>query len=142
MDKPSDTHVYFRRHPVFTWEAFRREGEGRGLSKTVLAERIKYALERGRLKLLEKGLYAVVPPGVPTSAFVPDRFLVVAALREDAVLAYHSALELLGFAHSVYRDVYYLSARRRKDLRLPERPRAGAAAAKGAPGPPLRALRR
>ena len=42
------------------------------------------------------------------------------ALREDAVLAYHSALELLGFAHSVYRDVYYLSARRRKDLRLPD----------------------
>ena len=125
MDKPSDNHVfeteeYFRRHPVFAWEVFRREGEGRGLSKTALAERIKYALERGRLKLLEKGLYAVVPPGVPTSAFVPDRFLVVAALREDAVLAYHSALELLGFAHSVYRDVYYLSARRRKDLRLPD----------------------
>ncbi len=125
MDKPSDTHVfeteeYFRRHPVFAWEAFRREGEGRGLSKTALAERIKYALERGRLKLLEKGLYAVVPPAVRASAFAPDRFLVAAALREDAVFAYHSALELLGFAHSVYRDVYYLSARRRKDLRLPD----------------------
>lgn len=45
-----ETEEYFRRHPVFAWEAFRREGEGRGLSKTALAERIKYALERGRLK--------------------------------------------------------------------------------------------
>ena len=111
---------YFGRHPVFTLQAFRRDGERQGLSKTALGERIKYALERGRLKLLEKGLYAVVPPGVPTSAFVPDRFLVAAALRDDAVLAYHSALEFLGFAHSVYRDVYYLTARRRKDLRLPD----------------------
>jgi predicted transcriptional regulator of viral defense system len=50
--------------------------------------------------------------------FTPDRFLVAAALRRDAVLAYHSALELLGLAHSVYRDVFYLTARPRKDVRL------------------------
>jgi predicted transcriptional regulator of viral defense system len=67
---------------------------------------------------VERGVYAVVPPGMAPSRFVPDRFLVAAALREDAVLAYHSALELLGLAHSVYRDVYYLTARRRKDLKL------------------------
>jgi len=113
------TEDFFRRHPVFTFEAFRREGERQGLWKTALAARIKYAIERGRLKLLEKGLYAAVPPGVRATEFVPDRFLVAAALRDDAVLAYHSALELLGFAHSVYRDVYYLTARRRQDLRLP-----------------------
>jgi hypothetical protein len=39
-------------------------------------------------------------------------------LSDDAVLAYHNALEILGFAHSVYRDVYSLTAKRRKDLRL------------------------
>ena len=32
------------------------------------------------------------------------------------MLAYHNALEILGFAHSVYRDVYSLTAKRRKDL--------------------------
>lgn len=113
------TEDYFLQHPVFSLEAFRREGERHGLSKRALADRIKYALERGRLKRLEKGVYAVVPIGAAATDFVPDRFLVAAALRDDAVLAYHSALELLGLAHSVYRDVYYLSARRRKDLRLP-----------------------
>jgi predicted transcriptional regulator of viral defense system len=78
--------------------------------------RLRYAVRRGRLQLVERGLYAVVPPGV--ERFAPDRFLVAAALREDAVLAYHSALELLGLAHSVYRDVFYLTARPRKDVRL------------------------
>lgn len=34
------------------------------------------------------------------------------------MLAYHSALELLGYAHSVYEDAFYFTARRRKDLRL------------------------
>jgi predicted transcriptional regulator of viral defense system len=53
-----------------------------------------------------------------SARFKPDRFLVAAALAEDAVLAYHSALEVLGFAHSVYQDVYYLTTRRRKALRL------------------------
>lgn len=115
-----NTHEFFLRHPVFTLDTFRREGEQRGLPRTALAERVKYGLERGRLKLLARGVYAVVPPGAEADRFAPDRFLVTAALADDAVLAYHSALEVLGFAHSVYRDVYYLTARRRKDLRLPD----------------------
>ncbi len=81
--------------------------------------RLQYAARRGPLKAIERGLYAVVPPGVSAETFVPDRFLVGAAVRQDAVLAYHSALELLGLAHSVYRDVFYLTARPHKDLRLP-----------------------
>lgn len=112
------TEEFFLRHPVFSLETFRREGTRHGLSSTALTERVKYALKRGRLKLLAKGFYAVVPQGSEKRRFAPDRFLAAAALSDDAVLAYHSALELLGFAHSVYRDVYYLTARRRKDLRL------------------------
>lgn len=81
--------------------------------------RLRYAVRRGRLKFVERGLYAVVPPGISPETFTPDRFLVAAAVRPDAVLAYHSALELLGLAHSVYRDVFYLTARPRKDLHLP-----------------------
>jgi predicted transcriptional regulator of viral defense system len=81
-------------------------------------KRLRHATRRGRLKIVERGLYAVVAPAVGVEAFAPDRFLVAAALRPDAVLAYHSAIELLGLSHSVYRDVFYLTARPRKDVRL------------------------
>ncbi len=115
---PFKTDEFFLHHPVFSLDTFRRAGEQHGLTRTALAERVKYGLERGRLKLLAKGLYAVVAPGMSADRFSPDRFLVPLALTADAVLAYHSALEILGLAHSVYRDVYYLSTRRRKALRL------------------------
>src|SRR5436309_4503 len=112
------TDEFLAQYPVFTLTAFRRAGEKHGLAHAAAAERIKYALERRRLKLLAKGLYAVVPLGTTADRLRPDRFLVAAALRDDAILAYHSALELLGFAHSAYRDIYYFTRRRRKDLRL------------------------
>lgn len=114
--KPED---FWAIHPVFSLEAFSTAVRGPGTTRRAATRRLQYAARQGRLKLVERGLYAVVAPGVSAETFVPDRFLVAAAVRPDAVLAYHSALELLGLAHSVYRDVFYLTARPRKDLRLP-----------------------
>lgn len=108
---------FFRTRSVFTLTEF-RTGVGRSAVAATVRGVLKYHLRRGRLKLLEKGVYATVPAGLTSARFVPDAFLVARALREDAVLAYHSALELLGLAHSTYRDAFYLTARRRKDLRL------------------------
>ncbi|MGH7268058.1 MAG: type IV toxin-antitoxin system AbiEi family antitoxin domain-containing protein [Candidatus Rokuibacteriota bacterium] len=113
----SELEAFLQAHPVFTLRRFRELAGGRATPASTQA-RIKYHLGRGRLKLVEKGVYAVVPPGVDAKRFVPDRFLVAAAIRDDAVVAYHSALELLGYAHSVYRGALYFTARRRKDLRL------------------------
>jgi predicted transcriptional regulator of viral defense system len=112
-----DAQQFFRTHPVFTLERFRRAVGGRATASTTRTL-VKYHLSRGNLRLVEKRVYAVVPAGVDARRFVPDRFLVAEALRDDAVLAYHSALELLGYAHSTYRDVFYFTGRRRKDLRL------------------------
>ncbi|MFQ5960049.1 MAG: hypothetical protein ACE5MG_01545 [Candidatus Methylomirabilales bacterium] len=113
----TDAETFFQTHPVFTLSQFRRAVGGRATPSTTQT-RVKYYLSRGRLKLVEKGVYAVIPPGVEPQRFVPDRFLVAASLRNDAVLAYHSALEMLGYAHSAYRDTFYLTSRRRKDLLL------------------------
>lgn len=112
-----DAVQFFRTNPVFTLDQFRRAVGGRATAATTRTL-VKYHLGRGALRSVEKGVYAVVPPGLDATQFVPDRFLVIAALREDAVLAYHSALELLGYAHSTYRDAFYFTSRRRKDLRL------------------------
>jgi len=112
------TRAFLAQHPVFTLATFRREAAKHGVSPGAVATRLRHALKRGDLTLVANGVYAVVPPGTTARSFKPDRFLVAAALRQDAVLAYHSALELLGLAHSAYRDVYYLSSRRRRDVKL------------------------
>lgn len=114
--KQPDQEGFLATHPVFSVDEFYNVVRGGRTSRHAAMRRLRYAVRRGRLQLVERGLYAVVPPGV--ERFTPDRFLVAAALRQDAVLAYHSALELLGLAHSVYRDVFYLTARPRKDVRL------------------------
>jgi len=112
-----DTQLFLQIHPVFTLGQFRQAVGSRATASTTQTL-VKYYLTRGRLKLIERGVYAVVPHGLDPRQFFPDRFLVAAALRDDALLAYHSALELLGYAHSTYRDVFYLTSRRRKDVRL------------------------
>jgi len=116
--KPEAKQAFLASHPVFTLDEFYAASRGSKTSRQATMRRLRYAVRRGRLKFLERGFYAVVPPGMEADRFTPDRFLVAATLRPDAVLAYHSALDLLGLAHSVYRDVFYLTARPRKDVRL------------------------
>ena len=111
----SDTATFFERRRVFTLDDF---AAGLGLSEARALERAKYHLKRGRLKTLERGLYAVVPPGVSASRFQPDRYLVAAAARRDSIFSHHAALELLGAAHSDWNVCTVLTSRRRRPLRL------------------------
>jgi predicted transcriptional regulator of viral defense system len=59
---------------------------------------------------VRRGLYAVVPPGADPETYPIDPYLVAAKMAEDAVLAYHTALELHGKAYSVYEHFFYLTA--------------------------------
>jgi predicted transcriptional regulator of viral defense system len=108
---------FFSRHPVFSLDRAVRELAPEGQRDRV-RERLRYHLDRGRLKLLARGLYAVVPAGVARERFQPDAFQVAAVERPDALFCYHSALELLGTAHSTWRECTVFTARRRKDLQL------------------------
>ena len=73
-----------------------------GGEKNLAQYRIRYHLSQNRLKRLANGVYATVPVGVDPETFEPDVFLAANAIRSDAVLAYHSALDLLGQGHSVW----------------------------------------
>jgi hypothetical protein len=88
------TTDFFNTHPVFSLnEAARILAPAGGRSGAV--ERLKYHLKAGRLKLVTRGVYAVVPPGVPTEGFQPDPFIAAVAVRPDGIFSHHSALELL-----------------------------------------------
>lgn len=108
---------FFARNPVFSLDQAAQELAPAG-RRSRAKELLRYHLDRGTLKLLARGLYAVLPAGVASERFRPDAFQTAAAERPDALFCHHSALELLGAAHSAWRDCTVYTARRRKDLRL------------------------
>lgn len=63
---------------------------------------LAYHVREGHLLRVRRGLYAVVPPGGHPDSCAVDPYLVAGKLAEDAVLAYHTALEFHGKAHSSF----------------------------------------
>lgn len=110
------TEDFLQTHPVFTLEEFARAlGPG---ATGAARERLKYHAGRGRVKLLERGLYASVPAGIDAARHGADRFLVAEALRPEGILSHHAALELLGAAHSTWNVCTVLTEKRRRPLDL------------------------
>lgn len=108
---------FFASHPVFTLaEATEALSPDGGRSATV--NRLKYHLKAGRLKPVCRGVYAVVPPAVNAERFQPDPVLVAAALQPEGVFSHHTALELLGVAHSMWRQCTLFAPKRRRPLAL------------------------
>lgn len=106
-----DTSTFMQTHRVFNLDEAVQALSPAGGRKATL-ERLKYAARRGKLKKLARGVYASVPPGVTPAKFQPDRFLTAAALRPGAIFSHHSALELLGAAHSEWQRCTAYSAGR------------------------------
>ena len=106
-----DTASFLRTRRVFSLDEAVRVLDPAGGRSAVL-ERLKYAARRGRIKTIARGVYATIPPDADPAAFRPDPFLVAVVLRPDAVFAYHSALELLGAAHSLWHRCDAYSSRR------------------------------
>jgi predicted transcriptional regulator of viral defense system len=104
---------FFASHPVFSLaeatEALSPDGDRSGT-----LNRLKYHLKAGRLKPVCRGVYAVVPPTAAIDRFLPDPIFIAAAVQPDGVFSHHSALELLGAAHSMWQQcTLYVSKRRR-----------------------------
>jgi len=106
---------FFATHPVFSLDEATQALAPRGGRAGTVA-RLKHHLASGRLLLVSRGVYAVVPAGAPSGAFTPDPMLVALAVRQDAVFAYHAALELLGVGHSAWNRSAVFTARRRASL--------------------------
>lgn len=112
-----DTRQFLATHPLFSLtdarEALRPPGGSRGT-----VERLKHYLETGRLKLVTREVYATVPPGLDAEGFRPDLFLVATTVRPGAVFSHHSALELLGAAHSAWNRCTVWTSMRRSPLEV------------------------
>lgn len=117
MPKPLDLDAFLAGAPVFSLEELAR---ARGEHGQLAAARnqLKRHLASERVQAVARQIYAAVPPGLDARRFRPDPFLVAAAARPDGVFAYHSALELLGAAHSVWHECTLHCDRRRAPLEV------------------------
>jgi predicted transcriptional regulator of viral defense system len=106
------TEDFLNRRPVFTNEELAeflasRRTHGPRTQESLLA----YYTKTGRVVRFRRGLYAVVPPGATAETYSFDPFLLAAKMTKDAVLAYHTALEIHGKAYSTHQYLAYLSNR-------------------------------
>jgi predicted transcriptional regulator of viral defense system len=110
--KPTE---FFARHPVFRFEEFRAAHQSSGTrSPATTGSVLKQHVVRGNLINVRRGLYARVPEDADPATFRVDPYLLGSRLSDDAVIAYHSALQLLGKAHSQSQQITYLTIRRAK----------------------------
>ena len=108
--------AFLQSHQVFSLEELARALD---LPEEGTASRLlKYHRRTGRVKGVTRGVYATMPPGAEAANFLPDRYLVAAAVRPDALFSHHAALELLGAAHSDWRVCTLFTARRRRPVSL------------------------
>jgi predicted transcriptional regulator of viral defense system len=106
---------FFARHPVFRFEEFRAAHQSGGTrSPETTGSVLKQHVAAGNLINVRRGLYARVPETATAATFRVDPYLVASRLAADAVIAYHSALQLLGKAHSQSQRLLYLSVHRAK----------------------------
>jgi len=103
---------FFEAHPVFRTEEFVRAHAAHGRSPVTSAHVLAQNVSRGRLIRVRRGLYATVPSGANPEHFLPDPYLVASRVREDAVLAYHTALAFHGHAYSDWSRFQYVSDNR------------------------------
>ena len=101
---------FFRQQPVFTNQSFAEFLAAAGSHNVRTQESLlNYHIKTGRILRVRRGLYAVMPVGANPETYPVDPFLLAARMTDDAVLAYHTALEFHGKSYSVYEYFYYLT---------------------------------
>ena len=98
--------AFFAAHPIFSrTELTTHLGAHRSENPKAVDALLRYHVRAGHLLKLRRGLYAAVPAGTDPVDCPVDPYLLASRLAEDAVLGYHTALEVNGKAHSVFSGV-------------------------------------
>lgn len=103
---------FFRKHPVFTGKELDRHLSAMGeIGPRTRESLLDYHRKTGHIILIRRGLYAVIPSGADPDSYPVDPFLVAAKLTKDAVLSYHTALDIHGRAYSIREHLTYSASR-------------------------------
>ena len=108
--KPTE---FFQSHPVFRHEEFLEAHSGSGTRSPLTSQAaLSQHVTAGNLIHVRRGIYAVVPRGLAADTAPVDPYLLATRLTDDAVVAFHAALQFHGKAYSVWRRFHYLTRRR------------------------------
>ena len=111
MNKGSDgLPEFFRSHPIFTSDELAIFLKARGSDHPRNRESlVRYHRDRGAIFQIRKGLYCSLSPGIPAEQCPIDSYLLASKLAPDAVLAYHTALDVHGRSYSVQQRLVYIT---------------------------------
>jgi predicted transcriptional regulator of viral defense system len=99
---------FFSETPVFDRAQY-AAALGRAASDKVVTAMLTQHLKAGNIRRIARGVFASVPKHADAATWSVDRFLAGSRLRPGGIIAYHSALELLGYAYSDSRDLQVVS---------------------------------
>jgi len=107
-----DLRSFFARHPVFTSSEFTEylnKEEKRNVSTR--DNLLAYHINKGHLLRVKRGLYTVIPTGMSPVDFPVDPYLLASRMADDAILAYHTALDIHAKGYSVYNHFLFMTER-------------------------------
>ena len=104
----SKVSQFLFQHLIFSFDEFvRAMNNSPATCRAMIAQHVK----REHIIPIKRGLYAAVPAGAQAINYPVDPYLIVNACAQDAVIAYHSALQFHGYAYSAHFDYIFLSKR-------------------------------
>jgi predicted transcriptional regulator of viral defense system len=111
----SKAHAFFFEHKIFTFEQFTRAMKNPlPTCRTMLNQHLK----RGNVVRVKQGLYAAIPVGANSKQYPVDPYAIISMLASDALIAYHSALQFHGLAHSVHFQYFFQSIKKIRDFQF------------------------
>jgi predicted transcriptional regulator of viral defense system len=98
---------FFEAHPVFRYEEFAAFMVSQGTTRPQSwRQQLSYHQKVGNLIHIRKFIYAVKPPFSQDQGV--DPYLLASKLTADAILSYHTALELYGLAYTTFSEFTFL----------------------------------
>ncbi len=104
---------FFETHPLFRYEEFAEFMADKSILRPESwQQQLQYHLKVGNLIHIRKFLYATKPTFISEKDFWLDPYLIASKASTDAIIAYHTALELHGIAYSTFEEFSYLTRKR------------------------------
>lgn len=108
-------HKFFFEHQIFTFAQF-----AKAMANPIPTCRImlNQHLHTGNIVHIRQGLYAYIPSGADPEKYPIDPYAIIGALTQEAIIAYHSALQFHGIAYSLHFQHVFLSTLKIRDFQF------------------------